>query len=218
MKVDVMARGDGRSVERSRLVVPMAECGFDLFVDPVSDGLNDLGLDDVALRVDGDLDHYVSDKIARQRITVNGRVRIDSRIGDMNLMTFDRTVNHGAERRASVGVAISRLGAGSKLRGLRSRLGLSFWRRICMRLIVWEEQLGRVGRCVGVRLGRDINELVVVGALSEGKPGGAEVDDARVAKNDYGQERQVRGHRYRDCAVAPELRSDGLETSKHVTP
>jgi hypothetical protein len=192
MKVDVMARGDGRSVEGSRLVVPVAECRFNLLVDPVSDSLDDPGLDDVALRVDGDLDHNVSDEVSGQGIAVNRRVRIDGRIGDMNLVAFDRPVNHGAERRTSVGVAISRFGVGSELRRLRSGLGLSFWRRSWVRLMVWKQQFGRVGRCVGVRLGCGVDQFVTMRAVSKGKPSRAQIDHPWGVKNDYGQEREVR--------------------------
>ena len=47
----VVPGGDWRAVERGRLVVPTAKGGLDLFVDPVSDRLDNFGFDDVALGV-----------------------------------------------------------------------------------------------------------------------------------------------------------------------
>src|SRR5712691_1043945 len=52
MEMYVVPGGDGRAVERGRLVVPAAQGGLDLFVDPVADRLHNFGFDDVALGVD----------------------------------------------------------------------------------------------------------------------------------------------------------------------
>src|SRR6266446_9395020 len=51
MEMYVVPGGDWRAVERGRLVVPTAKGGLDLFVDPVSDRLDNFGFDDVALGV-----------------------------------------------------------------------------------------------------------------------------------------------------------------------
>jgi hypothetical protein len=191
MKVDVMPRSDGGAVERGRLVVPLAQGGFDLLVDAVSDGLNDLGFDDISFRVDGNRDHHVAYQVARERGAIDRRVRIDGWIGNVNFMAGDGSVNEGAKRRASMGVAISSLGVGNKLRGLWSRR-LSLWWRDWARLTGWKEQFGRAGRRAGAGLGRNVYQLVTMSAVSEGKPGGAEVDHAGSVKDDYSEEREVR--------------------------
>ena len=60
MEVYVVPGGDWRAVERGRLVVPAAQSGLDLFVDPVADCLHNFGFDDVALGVDRDFDDDVT--------------------------------------------------------------------------------------------------------------------------------------------------------------
>ena len=61
----VVVRSDRRAVERRRLVVPSPKRGLNFFVNPVANRLHDLGLDDLALGVDRDLDYDVPNEITR---------------------------------------------------------------------------------------------------------------------------------------------------------
>src|SRR5258708_25993180 len=60
MEMYVVPGGDGRAVERGWLVVPAAQGGLDLFVDPVADRLHNFGFDDAALGVDCDFDDDIA--------------------------------------------------------------------------------------------------------------------------------------------------------------
>ena len=82
----VVLAGDGRAVERGRLVMPAAQRGLDLFVDPVADRLHDLGFDDVALGVDRDLDYHVALQVPGKLGTVHRRIWIYDRICDVDFM------------------------------------------------------------------------------------------------------------------------------------
>ena len=96
MEVHVVPGGDWRAVERGWLVVPAAQGGLDLFVDPVADGLHNFGFDDVALGVDRDFNDDVALQIPRKLGALHGRIWIDDRIRDVDFMTGNRSVNHGA--------------------------------------------------------------------------------------------------------------------------
>ena len=96
MEVHVYVRRHRRAIKRGWLEVPLANCGFDLLVDAVADGLHDFRFYDVALGIDGHHDHDVADQIARQLGAGDGRIGMDHRIGDMNFMAGNGAVNHGA--------------------------------------------------------------------------------------------------------------------------
>src|SRR6266576_6858012 len=108
MEMYVVPRGDGRAVERGRLVVPAAQGGLDLFVDPVADRLHNLGFDDVALGVDRDFDDDVALQVAGKLGARYGRIWIHDWIGYVDFMAGDRPVNHchSAQRRSGAGVVI----------------------------------------------------------------------------------------------------------------
>jgi len=140
--MNIVPRRNRRSVQRCRLVVPAAKSSLDLFVDPMADRLDNFGFDDIALRIDGDFNDNIAHQVARKRGAVHGRVWVYGRIGNVNLMSSDRTVNHSAERRSGAGVAVASFGVGQKLRlGCRlRRLETQAWLDCPCR----EKQLSRV--------------------------------------------------------------------------
>ena len=91
--MDIVPRCNGSAVERGRGVVPSPQGRFDLLVDPVSDGLHNFGLDNIAQGVDCDFNDHVADQISRQFAALNWRIRINNRISDVNLVTNDRAVD-----------------------------------------------------------------------------------------------------------------------------
>ena len=94
MEVHVVPGGDWRAVERGRLVVPAAQGGLDLFVDPVADRLHNFGFDDVALGVDRDFNDDVTLQVPGKFGALHGRIWIHDRICDVDFMAGDRSVNH----------------------------------------------------------------------------------------------------------------------------
>ena len=60
VEVHIVLGRDRHAVKSGWLIAPLAKSGDDFFVDPVADRLYNSGLDDVALRVDGDLDNHIS--------------------------------------------------------------------------------------------------------------------------------------------------------------
>lgn len=122
MKVDVVLGSNWHAVERGRLVAPLAERRHDLFVDPMPDGLQDTGLDDVALRVDGHFDNDVALQIPGKFGTRYRRVGIDDGISHVHFMTGDRPVDHGAQRRSSAGIMLGSLGVLGNRMMVRGRL------------------------------------------------------------------------------------------------
>src|ERR1700730_10715574 len=102
MEVYVVPGGDGRAVERGRLVVPTAQRGFDLFVDSVADRLHDLGFDDVALGVDRDFNDDAALQVPRKLGALHRRIWIHDWIRDLDFMAGDRSVNrsHSTQRRS----------------------------------------------------------------------------------------------------------------------
>ena len=86
----VVPGSDWRAVERSWLIVPAAQRGFDLFVDSVADRLHDLGFDDVALGVDCDFNDDVALQVPGKFGTLHRRIWIHDRIGDVDFMAGDR--------------------------------------------------------------------------------------------------------------------------------
>jgi len=132
MEVDVVLGSDRHPIERGRLVAPLAERCHDFFVDPMPDGLQDAGFDDVALRVDGYFDNDVALKISGEFGTRDWRVRIHDGISHVHFMSRNRSVNHGAKRRSRARIVLrsfcvrrSRLMVGGRFwcRRSRSRLG-----------------------------------------------------------------------------------------------
>jgi len=133
MEVHVVPGGDGRAVERGRLIVPAAKGGLDLFVDAVADCLHNFGFDDVALGVDGDFDDDVALQVPGKLGARHRRIWVHDRIGDVDFMTGDRSVNHGAQRRSGVGIMIAGFRVGQDLLRLWRRLwrlGLRAWARL----------------------------------------------------------------------------------------
>jgi hypothetical protein len=98
MEVHVVPRGHGRAIERGGLVMPTAESCFDLLVNAVADRLHDLGLNHVALSVNGDLDDDVASQLAGKLGAIDGRVGINNRVGDVNLVSGNRAFKNRAQR------------------------------------------------------------------------------------------------------------------------
>src|SRR3981081_162539 len=90
MEVYVVSGGDRRAVEGGWLIVPAAQGGLDLFVDPVADRLHDLGFDDVALGVDRDFNDDVALQVPRKLGPRYRRIRIHDWIRDVDFMAGDR--------------------------------------------------------------------------------------------------------------------------------
>ena len=118
MKMYVVVRSDGHSVERGRLIVPTAKGGFDFFVDPVADRLHDFRLDHVSLGVDGDFDDYISLQVPGKFGAVHGRIWIYDWIRDVDFMPGNRSVNHRAQRRSGMGIVVASFRIGRYLPGL----------------------------------------------------------------------------------------------------
>jgi hypothetical protein len=106
MEVDIVPGGHREAVKRGRLVVPPPERRHNLFVDPMPDGLQNAGLDDVTLRVDSDFDNDVALHISGEFGTRDRRVRIHDGISHVHFMTSDRPVDHGAQRRSGPGIVL----------------------------------------------------------------------------------------------------------------
>src|SRR5713226_6935117 len=173
MEVHVVPGGDWRAIARGRLVVPSAKGGLDLFVDPVTDRLHNFGFDDVALGVDRDFDDDVALQVPGKLGARHRRIWIHDRISDMDFMAGDRSVNHGAERRASTGVVAGGFRVGNYIDLLRLwRLGM----RAYLTRPDREQQLGRVsgnGIVPGSRW--KVSQFVGMGSISIGKPIGAQL-------------------------------------------
>ena len=103
-----------------------------------------------------------------------------------------------------------------RLWGRLARLGLLAWSWL-VQPRPWEQQLGRFRRLAVAAL-RQVNQLIGMGAVAMGKPGGAHVDDPWTMEYDRGEHRQVRGHGESDGTVTAESGSRGLEAGEHVTP
>src|SRR5437899_5459070 len=128
MEMYVVPRGDGRAVERGRLVVPAAQGGLDLFVDPVADRLHNFGFDDVALGVDCDFNDDIALQVPGKLGSRYGRIWIHDWIGDVDFMAGDRSVNrrHSAQRRSGAGIVVASFRVGN-CKGLL-RLWCRLWR------------------------------------------------------------------------------------------
>src|SRR6266481_5497504 len=126
MEMYVVPGGDWRAVERGRLVVPAAQRGLDLFVDPVADRLHNFGFDDVALGVDCDFNDDVALQVPGKLGSRYGGIWIHDRIRDVDFMAGDRSVNrsHSAQRRSGTGIVVSGFRVGN------CRDLLRFWRRL----------------------------------------------------------------------------------------
>lgn len=208
MEVYILTRGDGSSVERGRPVVPATKSGFDLFVDAVTNGLQKLGFDHIALGVDGHLDDDISDYVARKCGAVDRWIGVDDRIRDVDFVAGDRAVNHGSERRPGLGVLAASFGVSD------DRLRRGLWRlrflvgtrpRLRLGYLCREQQLGSIGRRV-LRARRNIDQLISVSVVSKGEPFRAGVKDSGIMKDDYGEQHEMRGYRGSDDAIAPEAR------------
>lgn len=213
MEVHVVPGGDWRAVERGRLVVPAAKGGLDLLVDPVADRLHNFGFDDVALGVDCHFDDDIAHQVPGKCGALHGRIWIHDRIRNVHFMACNRSVDHGAQRRSGAGIVVGGFRVGRDLLRFRRwlwRLGLRAW--------AWrEQQLGRVrGRVIVPGVRWKVNQFVGVGAVSIGKPGGAQVDHPGITEHEHGQHRQVRGYRHSYGTMAPESRTRWLKTSEHA--
>src|SRR5271165_4298133 len=109
MEVHVDTRGDWCPVERSGLEVPPAKSGLDLFVDPVADGLRDFGFNDVALRVYRHDDDDIANQVPGKFGAIDRRVGMHRGISDVDFMAGDRSVNHRAQRRPRLRIAVASL-------------------------------------------------------------------------------------------------------------
>src|SRR5260370_12699385 len=182
MEVHVVPGSDWRSVERGRLVVPAAQGGLDLFVDPVADRLHNFGFDDVALGVDRDFDDDVALQVPGKLGAGHRRIWIHDRISDMDFMAGDRSVNHGAERRTSTGVVVG----GLRVSNYIDLLGLwrGLWRlglRAYLARPKREQQLSRVSRNGIVPGGRcQVSQFVCMSSVSIGKPISTPLDRPRI--------------------------------------
>lgn len=205
MEVNIVLRSDRSAIQRGRLKVPLAQSGFDLFVDAMTDRLHNFGFDDAALRVDGDFDDDVSDDVARKRIPVNGRIGINSGISNVDFVSGHWTINHGSKRRTGMGIMVAGFGIRERLFRLFNR---SCWLGMQTRLVrtLGKDQLGRISSIgmIGI-IGRKVDELVVVGAVSVGQPQRFEVNRCPVAQRDDCEERQMCSYRQADRAVAAEF-------------
>src|SRR5258708_8864542 len=214
MEMYVVPGSDWRAVERGRLVVPAAQGGLDLFVDPVTDRLHNFGFDDVALGVDRDFDDDVALQVPGKLGAGHRRIWIHDRISDMDFMAGDRSVNHGAERRTSTGVVVGGLRVSNYIDLLRLWRGL--WRlglRAYLARPGQGQQLSRVSGNGIVPGGRwKVSQFVGMGSVSIGKPIRAQLDHPGIMEHEHGQHRQVRGHRHNHRTMASESRTHGLKT------
>src|SRR5438445_7875658 len=115
MEMYVVPGGDWRAVERGRLVVPAAQGGLDLFVDPVADRLHNFGFDDVTLGVDCDFNDDVPLQVPGKLGSRYGRIWIHDWIRDVDFMAGDRSVNHcySAKRRSRAGTVVASVRLGN---------------------------------------------------------------------------------------------------------
>lgn len=201
----VVMRGDGRAVQGRGLVVPAPEGGLDFFVDAMPDGLDNPGVDHIALGINGDFDDDVAGKVARKLSTVNRRIGVNDGIGYMDFMAGNWAVDDCAERRSGLGGDVTRLRirfTGMKLLGgpRFSHLGAQWGKSgLCPR----QDQLGLSGQ-IFYTAGRKVRDVVSMGGVSGGQPGRSEVDNSRAAKSDNGQHAQMNGHGCDDETMAQE--------------
>ncbi len=211
----VLVRGYGCAIQSGGLVVTPPERCFNFFVDVRADGFYDLRVDHVALRVDGDLDDDVSDKVAGKVGAIDLRFGINGK-RDVNFMSGDGAVNNGAERRAGFGIdarffgvwfgwtrsvsgfLFSRLGLRARLNGMR-RLGQDQLRVVQRR---FSEARGNVGDVIGVR------------GVSKRQPGWSEFYDSRTVEHDHGEHGQVRTDRHYDGAMVSEPGAPAARTRR----
>jgi len=106
MEVNVVLGSDRDAIERGGLVPPLAQRGDDFFIDAMADGLHDSRLDNVALRVDSDLNNDITLQVARKFGTRHGRIRKQDGEGNMHFMAFYWAVNHRAKGRTSTAVVV----------------------------------------------------------------------------------------------------------------
>src|SRR6185312_14093513 len=91
---DVLLGGDGAAVHHGGAEAPVADGGHDFFVDAMAEALKDLGCDDVALHVDGDLDDNGPLNAARYLPGVNLRVwKKDGKRG-ADIMAGEQSVDY----------------------------------------------------------------------------------------------------------------------------
>jgi len=221
MEVYVVLGGYWCSVERGGLVMPAAKRGLDLFVDAVANRLYDFRLNYIALGVDRHFDNDISHQVARQFGAVDGRVRIHHGIGNMDLVTGNRSINHSAERRSCMRIVVASLSIGQFWLWLRRRLlrlRSRKWSRLAM---PWKQQLRSVWGRVSISARRKVDQFVGMSAVSEGKRCGAQIEHFGIVEDDQRQKGQMRGHRHCYRAIAPQcrgwLKTRGLKTVKHST-
>lgn len=190
MEVDVVLGGYGYAVERGRLEAPLPEGGHDFFIDPVADGFEETGFDDRALGVDGDFDDDISFKTGRKFSAHHRRIGKHDRVGHMDLMAVDGTVNHGAER-GSGALALSgdfRIG-GNREMVVGGLLGCSMRPGTRRRRLGRKRQLGLSwGRVGALSAGRDVDDSIRMLAIPVGKSSRVQLKDLWRMKNDCGQQ------------------------------
>jgi hypothetical protein len=187
VEVHVVPRGDRGTIQRGGLVVPPPQSSLDLFINAVADCLDNFRLDHIALRVDRHFNHHIAHQIAWQAGTVYRRVRVNSRICDVDFVAGNRAINHCPKRRPGMGVPVAGIRVGYN--GLWFRGGfwrLSFRKRARPRLACtrWKKQLARVRRNL-TRAWREIDQLCRMTAVAIGKPGGREFDNLRNVKHNH---------------------------------
>src|SRR5450755_425645 len=107
MEVHIMPRCYWRTIQRGWLVVPPAQSRLDFFVDAMTDSLHDFSFDDVALGVDRHLDHDIANQVTGKLGAVYRRIGIYGRIGDVDFMARDRSIDKGSQGRSGVRVVIA---------------------------------------------------------------------------------------------------------------
>ena len=90
--------------------MPPAKGRFYLFVDTVSDGLDDFGFDYVALRVDSHFNHYIASQVTGQRGSFDWGIGVNHWIGYVNFVADNGPVDHRSEWRSGLGIAICGVG------------------------------------------------------------------------------------------------------------
>lgn len=126
MEVHIVAGGYWRAIQRGGLVMPAAKSGFDLFIDAMTDCLHDLGFDHIALGIDRNFNNNVAHQISRKFGAIDRRIGVDGWIRDVDLMSGDRAIDQGSQRRSGMRVVIALLRVGNDLLGF----GRGCWFRL----------------------------------------------------------------------------------------
>jgi hypothetical protein len=101
VEVHDVLRGDRLTVAHSRVEVPALQHFQYFLLYPVTHSLQYLGFDDIALRIDGDLDDHVALNSRRQVATRDGRIWVDIRKGGNDLISGERRARYVAKQRTT---------------------------------------------------------------------------------------------------------------------